>query len=390
MKRFLFWTALLFAAESGDTSTSTSASTSTITWKDDRKLQSSNPRVIAESFECDEYLREIEDVTTPRTIGHEIQICVQPSFATRNRGVRMRSIDDFTFYKSFGSAVQQVIQDRSEVGEKLTLVMCIPGNLMCSFKTRLTNEFFYSAVDSNITGTGTVSMEYMDPDESRRVLIENVPLVPRRRTQLQGISEGFAGFDDLSITVQVEGVPRPKRYDDITGEISSTWWQDAPAWLKALVIIGAILVVVMACCLCCMFFYSAQKGIQDEIDAEQYAEDDDADEYTSGSEGQSRVDIQHGGEDGTPTDLDVCFDADEHPGTVAMQAAVDATVLEHHDTIYCPDIYRLIKKQLPGRQFFVCDDENFPDEWRQVSKKELVDLIQKEYEDAKEKFNAFG
>ena len=41
---------------------------------------------------------------------------------------------------------------------------------MGSFKTRLTNEFFYSAVDSNITGTGTVSMEYLDPDESRRVL----------------------------------------------------------------------------------------------------------------------------------------------------------------------------------------------------------------------------
>ena len=50
----------------------------------------------------------------------------------------------------------------------------------------------------------------------------------------------------------------------------------------------------------------------------------------------------------------------------------------------------LIKKQRPGRRLFVCDDENFPDEWRQVSKKELVDLIQKEYEDAKEKFNAFG
>ena len=82
-----------------------------------------------------------------------------------------------------------------------------------------------------------------------------------------------------------------------------------------------------------------------------------------------------------PSDKDVCFDADEHPGTKAMHAAVKMTLKEYPLDEYSPEQYRHIKKQLSGRKFFVCDDEDHPDVWREVPKSELVELLRKEFED---------
>jgi glutamate racemase len=54
---------------------------------------------------------------------------------------------------------------------------------------------------------------------------------------------------------------------------------------------------------------------------------------------------------------------------------------------YCPKVYRGIKKQLPGRQFFVCDDDDNPYGWREVAKRELVDFICKYYKEAQHNYD---
>jgi hypothetical protein len=84
-----------------------------------------------------------------------------------------------------------------------------------------------------------------------------------------------------------------------------------------------------------------------------------------------------GSEDPIPEVDDVCFDADDHPGTVAFLKAVKKSLKKFADEDYSPSIYRAIKKQLPDRKFFICDDEDEPNKWRETSKSELIDLFWK-------------
>jgi hypothetical protein len=88
-------------------------------------------------------------------------------------------------------------------------------------------------------------------------------------------------------------------------------------------------------------------------------------------------------DDGVPTEEDICFEAEEHPGTDAFFNAVRKTLNDIGPSAYSPKVYRQIKRQLPGRRFFVCDDDNKPYDWREVSKSELIDLVWKYYEDVK-------
>ena len=87
-----------------------------------------------------------------------------------------------------------------------------------------------------------------------------------------------------------------------------------------------------------------------------------------------------------PTDFDVCFDADDHPGTIVFDKAVRKTVAQNSDKEYSPSLYRAIKKQLPGRRFFVCDDEDNPEVWREVTKKELVEIVGSRFDEIKKTY----
>ena len=88
-----------------------------------------------------------------------------------------------------------------------------------------------------------------------------------------------------------------------------------------------------------------------------------------------------------PDDDDVCFDADDHPGTQAFLAAVKKSLKKHRDEEFSPKVYRAIKKQLPNRRFFICDDEDHPDLWREVNKSELINLFWKFFDEEKAKLN---
>ena len=81
-----------------------------------RELQSSNPRVSAEAYECDDDMIPIIDSALKRK-GVKVRICFQPTIPTLARDIRMRSIDDFTFYKEFGAASQKIVVGRSESAE---------------------------------------------------------------------------------------------------------------------------------------------------------------------------------------------------------------------------------------------------------------------------------
>lgn len=92
-------------------------------------------------------------------------------------------------------------------------------------------------------------------------------------------------------------------------------------------------------------------------------------------------------DDDIPDEWDVCFGAEEHPGTDTFLKVLRDSLEQFGPVAYTPKVYRRIKKQVPSSRFFVCDDDDNPYDWREVTKSELVDLVWKYYEEEKEHFN---
>jgi len=121
-------------------------------------------------------------------------------------------------------------------------------------------------------------------------------------------------------------------------------------------------------------------------------------EFTTASSSRRSSDLSKGV---VPGEIDVCFDADEHPGTEAFVAAVQQTLVNLGPVPYSPAVYRNIKRQLSDRRFYLCDqdsdeklcedDDDDADkqyEWRPASKRELIDAFYKYYEEEKSQISA--
>jgi hypothetical protein len=101
---------------------------------------------------------------------------------------------------------------------------------------------------------------------------------------------------------------------------------------------------------------------------------------------ESDDDSDENSDDGLPEDEDVCFEAEEHPGTEVFLKAVRKSLKKLGPIAYSPKVYRAIKKQLHDRRFFVCDDDDNPYLWREVTKSELIDFVWKSYEEEKSNY----
>jgi len=98
------------------------------------------------------------------------------------------------------------------------------------------------------------------------------------------------------------------------------------------------------------------------------------------------------GETLPPTEQDICFEAEEHPGTQALVEAIQQTLEELGAMPYSPTVYKSIKHRLSGRSFFICDvrrEESNGDtlkklyDWRKVEKREQIDILRLYYERAR-------
>jgi hypothetical protein len=429
-----------------------------------RILQSSAPRVIAEAYECDENQQEIAaDVMFPKRMGAEIRVCIAPNTPTRNRGVFIRSIEDFKFFKNGGTASQVVIANRVETDTRLTLLLCIPGAEICSFKTTLVPDLFFGGADGNITGTGEVAMQEGRQHTIGRRQLTSPSLLRGtiqwrggRQAQVADLSENFAGLSNVKMEFSYKKATKEEKAD-VLGETES-WWASKPLWLRILIIVIIIATIIGCCCcgLSCAGWLRSEyvtekkqeekrksviehrksvmeqrKSIMEQRKSvmeqrrsayEQKDEDEDEDEddvynttngtkmvrvsmiaeaqedddgETTESSGEYPVeetmteeDDDEQEEESQPTINDVCFDADEHPGTIAYEAAVRKSLERWGDQDFGPPVYRAIKKQLPGRRFFICDDpDQSEQEWREVPKQELVETFGAHFDELKLEHN---
>jgi len=390
------------------------------------QAQSSNPRVIAEAFECDDDLQPIPESTPPRKVGHQFHICIEPNLPTRYRNVRIGEIEQFGFFLETTPISQLIIDNGQEQDRTMTLVQCVPGSLTCSFKTEILPDFYYSPAVLNgtmVTGLGTITMIQMDGDGSRRNL--------RGLVQWRGTSSGeelvnqhhrrnevfknYAGQSKPKLQIPLEYAegPPPQQVVVTDSGDEASWWQRLPDWAKYLIYgLGGLIILLCFCCtIFCLFFsafwdreeqvattkkivvvsesprpsprppklvYSVSKT-QMESSLTQMEEPSEEAEGASVVEGEEEETKGPSKEEFSPEEVDVCFDFDELPGTIAFYKALRKTRKEFEGQEYSVEVLRHIKKQLPDRKFFVFEGTPEDGKWRVMERKEANKRIRKEY-----------
>jgi len=248
----------------------------------ERQLQSSTTRVIAEAYECDDYLNALSDdesLALMKTVGYEIRVCIRPTTPTLQRGIVMKSIHDFQW--SHGSTIQPAILKGYDLPR--TLHVCVPGRQVCSFKTRFIDDFFYGESGVMVTGTGTVSMQeavalnQSDTEQRRHlgmdkddILQAMVKWTDDRTLQAWSTYDGFSGTSEVKMSFNLEVFPS---LPSATKDDRPTWWQDSPSWLKALVIGMAIILAVVGCCLSFVSYMVVQDCMGERVDEEESKSD---------------------------------------------------------------------------------------------------------------------
>jgi len=205
---------------------------------DHRALQSNNNRVLGIAYECNDNDFPLDLPKVRRyEPGDIIKICIKPEIRTERRGIVMRTVDTMNFMGESSGISQKVIEFKQEYFT--TLALCVPGQLVCSFKTKLREELFWGLEgdEVNITGVALVTMEYIDQSFALN---------------------GLADFDiPVGLTFLVKRVAPPPGTilgtpdAEVTKQCNPHWWCQYPDWFKILMI---ILILLLLCCCCIMCF----------------------------------------------------------------------------------------------------------------------------------------
>jgi hypothetical protein len=145
--------------------------------------------------------------------GSVISICIEPSTEALGDGVRMRSVDSFTFFleeNGVQTVTQEAVKDGAESLNGLTRLFCVRGQRVCTIETIL-NALFYAS-NGTVDGYGVANMQFgsrSEEEEGRRLGSPSVAVSETRTLQ-----EDSAGSSDIYVQFQIDGSP----------PISSSWW----------------------------------------------------------------------------------------------------------------------------------------------------------------------
>jgi hypothetical protein len=99
----------------------------------------------------------VDDAALTRNQGSVIRVCVTPDSEARTAGIKMRSLDDFTFSRGLISQ-PSIIGYNQESSNGLTSLTCVNGADVCVFETILFAAFYTTA--GTVLGAGTGSMQF--------------------------------------------------------------------------------------------------------------------------------------------------------------------------------------------------------------------------------------
>eukprot|EP00980_Cylindrotheca_fusiformis_P013314 scaffold3389_cov119-Cylindrotheca_fusiformis.AAC.6 len=377
-------------------------------------LPPENSTYHAEAFECDQWNHPVPE-PEPKTTGMSVRVCVVPDEEARKMGIRIYGIESWNFTRD------EFTQEAVEYGgipaaDGLTIISCVPGSTICSFKTEFIREFY--DVDSAVQGVGTVLLQYSFTSPtlaSQRRLHSSAPTLTTRHMQeveTLKFDQVVAGRSNVGMEtpvaekIQLEG---PCEFDHEATE----WWIDQDIndrYMYIAILVGSLIGV---CCLllCCWLLPPLCPRDQEEqevknqnvkvnvdLNSEQTENQNSKLQNvkslskrlfgsfpgtTSSGDGvfrnklQSRA-VPHGGVHHAPTDDDVCFDQKSHPGTRNFRKVVKQVAREI-DEEYSPVVYKAINKRMSksGSRFFFGKGP-----YHEPGKNELFDRIGSEYTNA--------
>mmetsp|Transcript_15274 Transcript_15274/g.42394 ORF Transcript_15274/g.42394 Transcript_15274/m.42394 type:complete len:413 (+) Transcript_15274:242-1480(+) len=126
-----------------------------------------------DAYLCDESNQPVtgEALTTARTQGEVVRVCVTPTQDARDDDIFMREIKEFTWFRDYGGALgmvsQVAVQDSKEAPNFLTLLYCVRGNIICAFESILFASMFL--VPGEVFGTGTALMQFGNSSGTRQL-----------------------------------------------------------------------------------------------------------------------------------------------------------------------------------------------------------------------------
>jgi hypothetical protein len=143
-------------------------------------------------FLCNAQNEEIDPYKYPLAMGDSARVCVRPSDYALDEGIKIRSIDSFTWArKEFEVSQAAVTSNAQEAPE--TEIFCRQGEDTCAFQTKLKDDFY--GFRGIVSGEGFVWLQI--GSESRRVQFE------LGFNLLNDMEPGFAGASQFSVFVYV-------------------------------------------------------------------------------------------------------------------------------------------------------------------------------------------
>lgn len=147
-----------------------------------------------EGFLCDSNNNLLDPYSNPLTLGMTARVCVKPNDYALSQGVKMRSIDSFTWSRTdTGFNLTQDAVNPDAQAASGTTVTCNPGDDICVFETDLGPEFFTKA--GRVDGSGVIWLQF--GTTSRRL---DFTLGNALRSQM---APGFAGASPFTVFVYV-------------------------------------------------------------------------------------------------------------------------------------------------------------------------------------------
>jgi hypothetical protein len=124
-----------------------------------RVTNTANQVYLLDGYQCNDAndaLTEAELAAT-RNQGSVIRVCVKPDAEATADGIKMRSIDEFTFTRDTISQ-PAITSANTQSDNGLTSLSCTSGADVCSFETILFAAFYTTA--GTVAGSGTGSMQF--------------------------------------------------------------------------------------------------------------------------------------------------------------------------------------------------------------------------------------
>lgn len=267
------------------------------------------------NFQCDADLNEITDPLPLSLKGrNSIRICIERN-ADIQADVYILKFNEYRFQKDVtnpdGSSVRlkqtaieagvavnpfDVSNDNNGNGDgsnnsiETTKINCTPGATICSFTTRINDDFLKT--EGLIRGFGSVAVQFGNRRSLQSILFRGSSNNNQQREEERNL-QGFAGIVELTLNIETtldevtydENDPEFDVYiagDDDSGNGFQKYWISLPTYAKALYIVG--IVMVFLCLFCCLVVWCLWDSHfhrmfdKDTVEEEVYDDDTDADE----------------------------------------------------------------------------------------------------------------